>query len=200
MPDPPAGDAAQGTFRMLGGATAREFVYGGAMHLAIRTVLALTVVVACGVPAFAAERAPTEAFVETAAGRSLAGMELSELALQRCESPAVRRLARRAHDEQAAAYEALLGVATGASSTLKPPSTMDLEQRGVKSKLAGLRGRAFDRAYVQALRTNEDRDIALYRAYAKDGKDEGLKVWAADQLTLIRKRRQLIDSTLAELR
>ena len=170
------------------------------MHLIAPTAVALALFLAAGMPTFAAERAPTDTFVERDAGRSLAGMELSELALQRCESPSVRRLARRTHDEQAAAYEALLGVATGASSTLKPPSTMDLEQRSVKSRLAGLRGRAFDRAYVQALRTNEDRDIALYRAYAKDGKDEGLKVWANDQLTLIRKRRQLIDATLAELK
>ncbi len=170
------------------------------MRLPIPTVLVLTVLLAGGAPAAAAERAPTDAFVERAAGRSLAGMELSALALQRCESPTVRRLARRAHDEHAAAYEALLGVATGATSTLKPPSTMDLEQRGVKARLATLRGRAFDRAYVQALRTNEDRDIALYRAYAKDGKDEALKTWANDTLTLIRKRRQLIEAALNELR
>ena len=170
------------------------------MRTAIATALALTLLLSSSVPSSAAERAPTDTFVERAAGRSLAGMELSELALQRCESPSVRRLARRAHDEQAAAYEALLGVATGASSTLKPPSTMDLEQRSVKSRLAGLRGREFDRAYVQALRTNEDRDIALYRAYAKDGKDEALKAWAAEQLTMIRKRRQLIESALAELK
>jgi putative membrane protein len=182
------------------GASGGDFLYGGHMRTATATALALVLFLVPSTAPTAAERAPTEAFVEQAAGRSLAGMELSDLALQRCESPAVRRLARRAHDEQAAAYEALLGVATGASSTLKPPSTMDLEQRGVKSRLAGLRGRAFDRAYVQALRTNEDRDIALYRSYAKDGKDEALKVWAADQLTLIRKRRQLIESTLAELK
>jgi putative membrane protein len=170
------------------------------MHLTTPTAVALAFVLVAGMPTIAAERAPTDAFVERAAGRSLAGMELSELALQRGEAPSVRRLARRTHDEQAAAYEALLGVATGATSTSKPPSTMDLEQRAVKSRLAGLRGRAFDRAYVQALRTNEDRDIALYRSYAKDGKDEGLKTWAADQLTMIRKRRQLIEAALAELR
>ena len=182
------------------GASGVVFLYGGRMRTPTATALALMLFLVSSTLPSAAERAPTDAFVERAAGRSLGGMELSELALQRCESPAVRRLARRAHDEQAAAYEALLGVATGASSTLKPPSTMDLEQRGVKSRLAGLRGRAFDRAYVQALRTNEDRDIALYRSYAKYGKDEALKTWANDQLTLIRKRRQLIDSTLAELR
>lgn len=170
------------------------------MHLTNATAVALGFILATSIPINATERAPTDVFVETAAGRSLAGMELSELALQRCESPAVRRLARRAHDEHAAAYEALLGVATGATSTLKPPSAMDLEQRGVKSKLAGLRGRAFDRAYVQALRTNEDRDIALYRGYAKDGKDEGLKAWAAEQLGMIRKRRQMIEAATLEIR
>jgi putative membrane protein len=170
------------------------------MRSAIATALALTVLLAAGTPASAAERAPTEPFVERAAGRSLAGIELSELALQRRENATVRKLARRAVDEQAATYEALLGVATGASSTLKPPSSMDLEQRAVKSKLAALHGRAFDRAYVQALRTNEDRDIALYRAYANDGKDEALKAWANDTLALIRKRRQLIETALQELR
>lgn len=174
------------------------------MRSVISTVLALTSLLVAGSPvvssAAAAERMAADAFVEKAAGRSLAGIELSALALQRSETPAVRRLAQRAHDEHAAAYEALLGVATGAAATAKPPSTMDLEQRGVKSRLAGLRGRAFDRAYVEALRTNEDRDIALYRAYAKDGRDPGLKAWASEQLALIRKRRQLIESTLAELR
>jgi putative membrane protein len=184
----------------MAGASPGDFLYGGRMRSALATALALTVLLAAGTPTSAAERAPTEPFVERAAGRSLAGIELSELALQRGESPAVRRLARRAIDEHAATYEALLGVATGASSTLKPPSSMDLEQRAVKTRLATLRGRAFDRAYVEALRTNEDRDIALYRGYAKDGKDDALKQWAAEQLTLIRKRRQLIEAALAELR
>jgi putative membrane protein len=144
-------------------------------------------------------RGPTERFVEQAAARSLAGLELSDLALQRSESAAVRRLARRTHDEQAQSYEALLGLATGAGTTAAPPDTIDLEQRGIKSRLAALRGADFDRAYVNALRTNEDRDIALYRAYAQKGSDATLKEWATDRLQLIRRRRQLIEATALEI-
>lgn len=169
------------------------------MRTVIATALGLTLLLATTAPA-APDRAPTERFVEQAAGRSLAGIELSELALQRGESAAVRRLARRAIDEHAHTYESLLGIATGAATTAAPPSTMDLEQRGIKSRLAVLRGPAFDRAYVQAMRTNEDRDIALYRAYAKNGPDEALKSWAGEQLIVIRKRRQLIEAAILEIR
>lgn len=138
-------------------------------------------------------------FVVRAAGRSLAGIELSDLALQRSEHAAVRRLARRAHDEHARTYDTLLGVATGAGISAAPPEAMDLEQRGIKSRLAALQGAAFDRAYVAALRTNDERDIALYRSFAGATQDEALQPWIEEQLTTIRRRRQLIDATAREL-
>jgi putative membrane protein len=138
-------------------------------------------------------------FVAQSAGRSLAGVELSELALQRSENAAVRRLARRAHDEHAHTYETLLALATGAGVSAAPPDTIDLEQRGIKSRLTSLQGRAFDEAYVAALRSNDERDIALYRSFAHIGKDEAFTAWINEQLTTIRKRRQLIDSTVHDL-
>jgi putative membrane protein len=148
----------------------------------------------------AAPKLGLDQFIAKAAGRSLAGVELSDLALQRSESASVRRLARRAHDEHAHTYETLLGVATGAGVTAAPPETIDLEQRGIKSRLSALSGAAFDRAYVDALRTNDDRDIALYRSFSRAGSDAAIKQWVEEQLTTIRKRRQLIESTALEIR
>jgi putative membrane protein len=138
-------------------------------------------------------------FVARAAGRSLAGVELSDLALQRSESASVRRLARRAHDEHARTYDTLLGVATGAGISAAPPATIDLEQRGIKARLSGLQGAAFDRAYVAALRTNDARDIALYRSFAQATKDDSLKAWIDEQLTTIRRRQQLIETTARDI-
>ena len=138
-------------------------------------------------------------FMRQAAGRSLAGIELSDLALQRSQSAAVRRLATRTKAEHAHTYETLLALATGPGSTTAPPETMDLEQRGIKSRLAGLSGVEFDRNYVAALRTNDERDIALYRSYATETDDAALKSWVGDQLVTIRKRRQLIESTALEV-
>lgn len=140
-----------------------------------------------------------DAFVSQSAGRSLAGIELSDLALQRSDNAAVRRLARSAHDEHAHTYETLLALATGAGLSAAPPETMDLEQRGIKARLTSLQGRAFDDAYVAALRANDERDIALYRSFARTSKDEALKAWIDEQLGTIRKRRQLIDATAREL-
>ncbi|MCC6763501.1 MAG: DUF4142 domain-containing protein [Deltaproteobacteria bacterium] len=138
-------------------------------------------------------------FVARAAGRSLAGIELSDLALQRSGDASVRRLARRAHDEHVHTYDTLLGVATGAGISAAPPETIDLEQRAIKSRLSALHGAAFDRAYVEALRANDERDIALYRSFAAATKDEALKAWVAEQLATIRRRRQLIAGTAREI-
>ncbi len=138
-------------------------------------------------------------FVAQAAGRSLAGIELSELALGRSDSPAVRRLATATKAEQAHTYETLRALSTGAGNTAAPPETIDLEQRGIKSRLAALSGAAFDRGYIDALRTNDDRDIALYRAYAHGAKDAALKSWIDEQLVTIRKRRQRIEAAAQEV-
>ena len=77
---------------------------------------------------------------------------------------------------------------------------MDLQQRGVKSELGGLSGPAFDHAYLAALETNDERDIALYRTYAANGDDDMLKGWAHDRLPAIRKRRQLAEAATLEIR
>lgn len=152
-------------------------------------------------PTRATTKAPrsVDQFVAQSAGRSLAGIELSDLALQRSENAAVRRLARTAHDEHAHTYETLLALATGAGVSAAPPETLDLEQRGIKARLTSRHGRAFDAAYVDALRANDERDIALYRSFASTTKDEAFKAWVEEQLGTIRKRRQLIDATMREL-
>jgi putative membrane protein len=138
-------------------------------------------------------------FVAAAVRRNLAGLELSQLALQRSTTPAVRRLAERLASDSAASYETLLGIVSDVGPT-RTPDTMDLEQRGVKARLSALSGAAFDRAYLAALKTNDERDIALYRSYAAHGDDEGLKRWAGDRLPAIRKRRQLAQAAAAEIR
>lgn len=136
-------------------------------------------------------------FVTQAAQRGLASAELSELALQRSQHPEVRRLARRLVDQHMQAYDDLLALAGQAGFVT--PDSLDLEQRGVKSRLAGLSGVAFDRLYLQAIHTNHEREIALFRSYAKSGEDPGLKDWAAQQLPSLRRNQQLTDSVAQAL-
>lgn len=131
-------------------------------------------------------------FVTQTAQRGLANAELSQLALQRSQNPEVRRLARRLVDDHMRAYDDLLALAGQAGFVT--PDSIGLEQRGVKSRLAGLSGAAFDRLYLQAVRTNHEREIALFRTYAKSGEDPGLKDWAAQQLPALRRNQQLTDA------
>ncbi len=168
------------------------------MRACIATIAGLLALALAASPA-SGERGATEAaaFVGTAAGRGLAYVELSELALQRSQNAVVRRLARRIIDEHLHGYDDLLWLAS--ASGTEAPSTIDLEQRGIKSRLATLSGAEFDRAYLQALLTNDARDIALYRAYAERGRDEELKKWAAERLPTLRRQRQLASAAMAEV-
>jgi putative membrane protein len=143
--------------------------------------------------------AATNDFVAAAVRRNLAGLELSQLAMQRTTTPAIRRLAQQLVQDSASSYEALLGIVSEVGPT-KTPDTIDLEQRAVKSRLSALSGPAFDTAYLAALKTNDDRDIALYRSYAAHGDDETLKGFANDRLPAIRKRRQLAEAAALEIR
>jgi putative membrane protein len=180
-------------------------------HLPALTVTALaaalllvTSAVAAGRPAKATRTPPPKAaasndFVAAAVRRSLAGLELSQLALQRSTTPAIRRLAQQLVQDNAASYEALLGIVNEVGPT-RTPDSIDLEQRGIKSQLAALSGPAFDQGYLAALKTNDDRDIALYRTYAAHGDDDVLKSWANDRLPAIRKWRQLAEAAALEIR
>jgi putative membrane protein len=136
-------------------------------------------------------------FVTQSARRGLAIAELSEVALQRSQNPEVRKLARRMHDSQLKGYDDLLAVAGQAG--LETPDSIDLEQRGIKARLTGLSGTTFDREYLQAIRTNQDRAIALLRSYGKTGEDQGLKDWANQQLPTLRRDQQLAESVARDL-
>ena len=166
-----------------------------------RTTMIVGVVALAALAAAQASAEPSNAtsggFVTQTAHRGLANAELSQLALQRSQNPEVRRLAGRLVDQHLRAYDDLLALAGQAG--LVTPDSIDLEQRGVKSRLAGLSGAAFDRAYLQALRTNQEREIALFRNYAKSGEDPGLKDWATRQLPTLRRNQQLTDSVAQTL-
>ena len=166
----------------------RIFVLAGALALAAVTAL----------PAVAKQKIGAGTFVNGAGVRGLANVELSQLALQRSQNPEVRRLARTIVDDHLHAVDDLFWLAGPEDS--KMPKTIDLEQRGIKSRLTTLTGVAFDRAYLQAIATNSARDIALYRTYAKAGGDPGLKEWAAERLPALRKQQQLATATSAALR
>jgi putative membrane protein len=163
----------------------------------IFSILALSVVVGIASSSDAKTPSPKTAFVNSAAHRGLSYVELGELALQRGQHPEVKRLARRLIDDNARSYEDLLWLVAGTDT--EAPKTLDLEQRGIKSRLASLSGAAFDRAYLDALRTNQIRDIALYRTYAASGDDPDLKSWAADRLLTLRKQQQWTAAAATEV-
>lgn len=164
----------------------------------LRSFRAALVLVVAGATAVGAQTpSPNTAFVAAAAHRGLAYVELGELALQRGRHPEVKRLARRLVDDNLQSYETLLWLVAGTDT--EAPKTLDLEQRGIKSRLASLSGAAFDRAYLDALRRNQTRDIALYRTYADKGTDPDLKSWAADRLLALRRHQQWTTAAATEV-
>jgi putative membrane protein len=138
-----------------------------------------------------------ENFVKDAAQASIAEVALGKLALQRAQNLYVRQFAQRMVDDHSRANRELTDLAT--NQGVDVPTEMNAEQRDRNARLATLSGAAFDREYMRAMVKDYARNVAVFRNYAQNGKNEEVKSWAAKTLPMLRRHEQLAGSTAAEI-
>jgi putative membrane protein len=125
------------------------------------------------------------AFVAKAADAAAGLQELARLGAARGSDAAVKVLAKRLIEEQAAIAEGLTTLARARRVELPPPPASVREEAAA---LARHSGAAFDRAFVAAIVSSHDAAVALFEAEAADGRDDEVKEWAAKQLPALRAR------------
>lgn len=126
----------------------------------------------------------TDASFITAATRGgMAETRLAELALRNGRSPAVKSFARTLMTDHNAGNQELAALARRKEIT--PPEGIGAEYQGVYDDLAKLRGRAFDRAYAQAMVKDHEDDIREYQAEARDGTDPDVRAFAARTVPML---------------
>jgi len=136
-------------------------------------------------------------FVKEAAQAGIAEVTLGKLALQRAQNPYVRQFAQRMVDDHSRANHELTDLAK--NQGVEVPNEMNAEQRNTSARLATLAGAAFDREYMRAVVKEHTRNVAVFRSYSQNGKNEEMKSWAAKTLPTLRRHEQLAGSTAAEL-
>jgi putative membrane protein len=119
-------------------------------------------------------------FVDRAAIGNLYEVTLGQAALQRAESPDVKRFAQRMIDDHSAATTKLAEVARAKGVIL--PQALDPKHQGKVDKLSKKRGAEFDRDYMKDMVDDHKSDVDEFEKASRDSKDPDIKGFAASTL------------------
>jgi len=122
-------------------------------------------------------------FMTMGARGGIAEVQMAQLALEKSRTPAVRRFAEMMIAHHGQSNQAMMALAQ--QKQISPPTTMGAEHQATYDQLAGLRGRAFDRAYAQAMVADHQEDLEAYQTEARDGTDPDVKAFAARNVPLL---------------
>jgi putative membrane protein len=129
-------------------------------------------------------------FATKAAQGGLFEVKSSQIALAKTHNTRVRNVARRMVKEHSAANAELMTVAQNKKMML--PKETDPKHQAIISKLSGLSGTAFDKAYIASQETAHADTIKLFEKEIALGKDGGYTAFAAKNLPTIEDHTKMI--------
>jgi len=134
-----------------------------------------------------------QSFASQAAVIGKAEIELGQIALKNTEDEGVRKYAERMVKDHSAADKKLQAIA--AKENLQLPQSLDPEHASLKTKLQGLKGEDFDRAYVNAMAKGHDKAVALFEAASQQAQmPDDLKQFAASTLPTLEQHQEMAHS------
>ncbi|CCV05674.1 Outer membrane protein-like protein [Mesorhizobium metallidurans STM 2683] len=154
--------------------------------LAVATALALTF------PAIAAGDA--QSFVDKAAVGGLFEVNSSKIAIDKAKDRNVKDFAQKMIDDHGAANAKLQTIA--GEQKLKVPAELDATHKSDLEKLQNSTA-DIDQPYVQMQRSAHADAVNLFRSYAKDGDNAGLKAFAAETLPTLEMHQDMIEKIAA---
>lgn len=134
-----------------------------------------------------------QSFASQAAIIGKAEIELGQIALKNTQDENVRTYAERMVKDHSAADKKLQAIA--AKENLQLPQSLDQEHQSLKTKLQGLKGEEFDRAYVKAMANGHDKAVALFESASQQPQMPGeLKQFAASTLPTLEQHQEMAHS------
>jgi putative membrane protein len=128
-------------------------------------------------------------FIQKAAQGGVAEVELSKLAEQNAKSGEVKKFAEHMVRDHTSNNRELEQIATKENVAL--PKELDSEHAAIRDKLAGLKDEKFDKAYIDAMRTDHQKMEELLKS------SEGT-VTSAELKTYIKKTTAAVEAHLHE--
>jgi putative membrane protein len=128
-------------------------------------------------------------FIMEAAQGGMAEVELGQLAADKAESSAVKQFAQRMVTDHGKANDELKSLAQSKNITL--PADLDAKHKATKDRLSKLSGAQFDRAYMQDMVSDHQKDVSEFKKQSTSAKDAELKAWAAKTLPTLQEHLQM---------
>lgn len=141
--------------------------------------------------------AADQQFVTEAAQGGLAEVQMGQLASQKATSSAVKQFGQRMVTDHTQANQQLQQLATQKGITL--PSGVGNENQQMMDKLSDLSGQEFDRAYMQQMVSDHQKDVALYQQESQQGQDTDLQSFASQTLPILQEHLQQAQSVKSNL-
>jgi putative membrane protein len=154
-------------------------------------IIAVSLALLTAGPAFAQSAKTTgdAGVIDRVARDGRAEVELGQLASQKAATPEVKAFAQRLVTDHTKANERLMSIAQ--SERVSPPTGVDQEHIALRSKLEGLSGSSFDRAFVQAQIDGHKKDIQYLQKEANAVKDAKLKTFIQQTLPVMQQHLQM---------
>jgi putative membrane protein len=136
-------------------------------------------------------------FAEKAAAGGVAEVEAGKVAGQRAGHDKVKQFGARMVQDHSKANDELKQIASGKG--LQLPSAPDAHNREMMAKMQKLSGAEFDRAYMDHMVKDHQKDVAAFEKEASSGQDPDIKAFAAKTLPTLREHLKMAEATNAEV-
>lgn len=134
-------------------------------------------------------------FAMKAAQGGMAEVQLGKLAAEKASSPDVKAFGQQMVDDHSKANDQLKSVASQEKIAL--PNTLDPKDQALYSKLQGMSGPDFDKAYVKAMVKDHREDVKEFQKEADKGKNPQIKNFASQTLPVLQQHLNKIQSIQA---
>jgi len=136
-------------------------------------------------------------FVHEAAAGGMAEVEMGKLAADKATNPDVKAFGQRMVDDHSKANDELKSLASQKAITL--PSSPEPAHKALQDRLSKLTGAAFDKAYMQEMVKDHDKDVAAFKHASTSAADTDLKAWAGKTLPTLQDHQTQAKSINAKL-
>lgn len=128
-------------------------------------------------------------FIMDAAKGGMMEVELGRIAAQQGASDAVKQFGQRMVDDHSRANTELMSIASSKGISL--PTELDAKHRQHVTKLSGMSGAEFDRAYSKMMLDDHEDDVEDFEKQTTRGTDPDLKAFASKTLPVLQEHLQM---------
>jgi putative membrane protein len=119
-------------------------------------------------------------FITKAGMGGMAEVQMGNLGTSKATSAAVKAFAQRMVTDHSKANEELQTLATAKGVAL--PTELDSEHKDAMDHMSSLSGAAFDKAYMDDMVKDHEKDVAEFEKASQSAQDSETKAWAAKTL------------------